>query len=57
MLRNRRKGIAADIHVKNGIERYKIVEEAIKLGFGGIGVAKMFVHVDIRTTGPVMWTY
>ncbi len=51
------QAIAAAIHVENGIERYKIVQEAIKLGFGGIGVAKMFVHVDIRTTGPVMWTY
>jgi uncharacterized protein YcbK (DUF882 family) len=51
------EGIAADIYVKDGIERRKIVEEAIKLGFGGIGVAKTFVHVDIRATGPVMWTY
>ena len=51
------QGIAADIHADNGIERRKIVEEALKLGFGGIGVAKTFVHVDIRTTGPVMWTY
>ena len=51
------QGIAADIHVENGIERRKIVEEALKLGFGGVGVAKTFVHVDIRTTGPVMWTY
>ena len=51
------QGIAADIHVENGIERRKVVEEALKLGFGGVGVAKTFVHVDIRTTGPVMWTY
>jgi|TARA_B100002019_G_scaffold116313_1_gene99929 uncharacterized protein YcbK (DUF882 family) len=51
------QGIAADIHVENGIERRKVVEEALKLNFGGIGVAKTFVHVDIRTTGPVMWTY
>lgn len=51
------QGIAADIHADNGIERRKIVEEALKLGFGGIGVAKTFVHVDIRTTSPVMWTY
>ena len=51
------QGIAADVHVQDGIERRKIVEEAIKLGFGGIGVAKTFVHVDIRATGLVMWTY
>jgi len=51
------RGIAADIHADNGIERRKIIEEALKLGFNGIGVAKTFVHVDIRTTAPVMWTY
>ena len=55
------QGIAADIKVDNGWERFKIVEEAIKLGFTGIGVASSFVHVDIRngddTTPYVMWTY
>jgi hypothetical protein len=34
-----------------------VVREAIQLGFTGIGVAKGFVHVDTRTTAPVMWTY
>ena len=55
------QGIAADIKVNNGLQRFKIVEEAIKLGFTGIGVASSFVHVDIRnpddTTPFVMWTY
>jgi uncharacterized protein YcbK (DUF882 family) len=52
------KGIAADIAVSGGFQRYRIVEEAIKLGFAGIGVAKCFVHVDLRhTDNPVMWTY
>jgi len=52
------KGIAADIAVSGGSQRYRIVEEAIKLGFAGIGVAKGFVHVDLRNTDdPVMWTY
>ena len=55
------QGIAADIKVNNGLQRFKIVEEAIKLGFTGIGVARSFVHVDIRspddTTPFVMWTY
>jgi uncharacterized protein YcbK (DUF882 family) len=55
------QGIAADIKVNNGIQRFKIVEQAIKLGFTGIGVASSFVHVDIRsgddTTPYVMWTY
>jgi len=51
------RGIACDIAVFNGVERMKIVKEALEMGFGGIGVAKSFVHVDMRTTTPVMWTY
>ena len=51
------EGIAADIRVRNASERMIVVREAIKLGFNGIGVAKGFVHVDTRTTAPVMWTY
>jgi len=50
-------GIAVDIAVSNGFERMNIVHEALKMGFSGIGVAKSFVHVDMRTTTPVMWTY
>jgi hypothetical protein len=34
-----------------------IVKEALDMGFGGIGVARTFVHVDMRATTPVMWTY
>ena len=55
------QGIAADIKVTDGTQRFKIVEEAIKMGFSGIGVAGQFVHVDIRdldgNESPVMWTY
>lgn len=51
------RGIAADIRCLNGAERMKIVSEALRLGFTGIGVAKKFVHVDTRTTRPVMWLY
>lgn len=51
------QGIAADIAVSNGFERMNIVQNALKLGFGGIGVAKNFIHVDTRDTTPVMWTY
>ncbi len=51
------QGIACDIYVRNGVEKMKIVQEACKLDFGGIGVAKTFVHVDTRETTPVMWTY
>ena len=51
------QGIAADIRVTSGVERMNIVHEAVKMDFGGIGVAKTFVHVDDRKTTPVMWTY
>jgi|TARA_B110000967_G_scaffold198413_1_gene231362 zinc D-Ala-D-Ala carboxypeptidase len=55
------QGIAADIKVIDGVQRFKIVEEAIKMGFTGIGVASNFVHVDIRSLdtneSPVMWCY
>ena len=51
------QGIAADIAVSGGAERYKIVSEAMRLGFTGVGVAKTFIHVDIRETTPVVWEY
>ena len=55
------QGIAADIKVSDGVQRFRIVQEAISLGFSGIGVARGFVHVDIRNLdgneSPVMWTY
>ena len=51
------QGLAADIAVSNGFERINIVHEALKLGFGGIGVSKSFIHIDDRKTTPVMWTY
>jgi uncharacterized protein YcbK (DUF882 family) len=51
------QGIAADIAVRSGAEKYTIVKHAMELGFTGIGVANTFVHVDTRTTTPVIWTY
>ena len=58
---NHAQGIAADIRARNGNERYTIVQEAIKLGFNGIGVARTFIHVDSRTVSGneagVMWCY
>jgi len=51
------QGIACDIAVNGGNQRYIIAREAAKLGFNGIGVAKGFMHVDIRESTPVMWVY
>ena len=50
-------GAAVDISVADGVQRLAIVQKAIEHGFTGIGVAKTFVHVDKRTSTPVMWTY
>jgi uncharacterized protein YcbK (DUF882 family) len=51
------QGIAADIMVYNGARRYIIVDKAIEMGFTGIGIAESFIHVDIRNSTPVIWTY
>lgn len=51
------RGIAADIAVSNGEQRMVLISTALSMGFSGIGVAKTFVHVDIRKTTPVLWSY
>ena len=51
------QGIAADIHITNGWDRYTILSTAFNMGFTGIGIAKTFIHVDNRDTTPVVWTY
>jgi|TARA_R110000782_G_scaffold30754_3_gene76321 uncharacterized protein YcbK (DUF882 family) len=51
------QGIAADIKTISSAQRHRIVSEAMKLGFTGVGVASNFVHVDTRGTTPIMWLY
>ena len=51
------KGIAADIAYSNGEQLYAIISNAMRLGFTGVGIANTFVHVDVRDTTPVVWTY
>ena len=51
------QGIAADIKVSNGSQRYTIIGEALLMGFRGIGIAKTFIHIDDRKTTPVIWSY
>lgn len=50
-------GIAADIAVSSGHQRYLIIKNALEMGFTGIGVAKGFIHLDTRATNPVIWSY
>jgi zinc D-Ala-D-Ala carboxypeptidase len=55
------QGIASDIRYKGGTQLHTIVQEAMALGFTGIGIHRSFVHVDIRELGdsghPIMWAY
>ena len=51
------RGIASDIRINNGNEAYDIIKNAQSMGFNGIGVAKSFIHVDIRQGMPVIWCY
>lgn len=51
------QGIAVDFAANTSAERYVILQQAFLMGFGGIGVGKNFVHIDDRTTTPVVWVY
>ena len=51
-------GVAADIAVSSGSERYTILNALIKAGFRRIGVAKTFIHCDTDDSKPnSVWTY
>ena len=51
------QGIAADIAVSGGVERAELVKRAIEMGFTGIGVAKTFIHLDVREGPLIIWSY
>jgi len=50
-------GVAADIAVKDGNQKYLVIKHAMEMGFKGVGVAKTFIHVDDRKSVPVVWSY
>ncbi len=51
-------GVAADIAVRSGNERYIILNALIKAGFKRLGVAKTFIHCDTDTSkSNSVWTY
>jgi len=51
-------GVAADIAVGGGHDRYVILSALIKAGFRRIGVAKTFIHCDTDGSKPdSVWTY
>ena len=52
------KGLAADIHCNNSVDRSKIVAALIQAGFKRCGIAKTFVHVDCDNNKPnAIWLY
>jgi uncharacterized protein YcbK (DUF882 family) len=51
------EGIAVDIHCSESIDRYKIINALFMTGFTGIGIAKTFIHADIRNTDRFVWVY
>lgn len=53
------KGLAVDIGVSSGGDRFEIVTQMLKLGFSRFGVANGFIHVDMDTSKPqsVIWKY
>lgn len=50
------KGKAGDCET-NAADRYDFVKLAFEVGFKGVGVAKSYVHLDIRDGSPAFWTY
>lgn len=50
-------GLAVDIKVSDGAQRYQIIQLGLALGATGIGVANSFVHLDWRKSTPVVWKY
>lgn len=48
-------GIAVDIPVTGGAQRFLLVEAAIARGFTGIGVYNNHIHLDMRDSEPMMW--
>jgi len=51
-------GLAADISIGSGQERYIVLNALIKAGFKRLGIAKTFIHCDTDNSKPnSVWTY
>ena len=51
-------GVAADIAIGSGNERYIVLNALIKAGFKRLGIAKTFIHCDTDGSKPnSVWTY
>lgn len=52
-------GKAADIQAESSVARFKILTEAVRMGFQRIGIGKTFIHLDDdeSKTQQVAWLY
>lgn len=52
-------GEAVDIQAATDAERGSLIEEAFRIGFRRVGVARSFVHLDVSKTlaKPRVWLY
>lgn len=51
------EGIAVDISANGGDLKYEVIKHAMELGFSGIGIHPLFVHVDLRKGTKLVWDY
>ena len=57
------KGCAVDVSVQNSADRYQLLKLAFALGFDGIAVEGLFLHLDkyadlaARVGQPMTWVY
>jgi len=54
-----RYGLACDITCLDSVERFKIIEALLYVGFNRIGIHQSFIHVDLSSSKAqfVCWTY
>ena len=51
-------GVAADIAIQSGNERFVVLNALIKAGFKRLGIAKTFIHCDTDLSkSNSVWTY
>jgi len=53
------KGLAVDISVRNGADRFKVITAALEVGFSRIGISGNFIHLDNddEKAQNVIWPY
>ena len=53
------RGMAVDIAVMTSLQRFRLIDSALRNGIRRIGVGSNFVHLDVDSSLPqgVIWTY